>query len=142
MELISSGKLNIVNNLKKQFNYSTIQETFATQVPVDNPLEAKNLSELNQLSALFPSPDRIFGRPETQAQKYIALKRIAKKQFVRNLEALTEGVMDETVSRNLESKNVELERLLDLLAGVPDDLPGGLDENVLNDLKNALKSNK
>ena len=100
------------------------------------------ITELNQLSALFPSPDRIFGRPETQAQKYIALKRIAKKQFVRNLEALTEGVMDETVSRNLESKNVELERLLDLLAGVPDDLPGGLNENVLNDLKNALKSNK
>ena len=50
--------------------------------------------------------------------------------------------MDETVSRNLESKNVELERLLDLLAGVPDDLPGGLYENVLNELKNALKRNK
>lgn len=52
LALISSGKLNIVNNLKKQFNYSTIQETFATQVPVENPLVAKNLSELNQLSAL------------------------------------------------------------------------------------------
>lgn len=52
LALISSGKLNIVNNLKKQFNYSTVQETFSTQIPVDNPLEAKNLSELNQLSAL------------------------------------------------------------------------------------------
>ena len=88
---------------------------------------------------LGPSPDRIFGNPKTQAQKYIALKRIAKKQYVRNLEALTEGVMDETVARNLESKNVELERLLDLLAGVPDDMPKGLNENVLNDMKKALK---
>ena len=52
LTLISSGKLNIVNNLKKQFNYSTIQETFSTQVPVENPLVAKNMAELNQLSAL------------------------------------------------------------------------------------------
>ena len=100
------------------------------------------VTELNQLSALFPSPDRIFGRPETQAQKYIALKRIAKKQYKRNLTALTEGVLDDTIARNLESKNVEIERLLDLLAGVPEDLPGGLSENVLNDLKSAMKANK
>ena len=34
LALISSGKLNIVNNLKKQFNYSTIQETFATFITI------------------------------------------------------------------------------------------------------------
>ena len=52
LKLISSGKLNIVNNLKQQFSYSTIKESFASQMPVENPVEAKNLAELNQLSAL------------------------------------------------------------------------------------------
>lgn len=52
LKLISSGKLNIVNNLKQQFNYSTVNESFATQMPVDNPVESKNLAELTRLSAL------------------------------------------------------------------------------------------
>ena len=52
LKLISSGKLNIVNNLKQQFSYSSIKEGYASQIPIENPVESKNLAELNQLSAL------------------------------------------------------------------------------------------
>ena len=54
LKLISSGSLNIVNNLKRQFSYSKVIEgmTFQPDIPIDNPLAAKNMAELNELTAL------------------------------------------------------------------------------------------
>ena len=54
LKLISSGQLNIVNNLKRQFNYSTVIEAMSvnSQIPVENPVIAKNMAELNQLTAI------------------------------------------------------------------------------------------
>ena len=54
LKLVSSGKLNIVNNLKNQFNYSTFKEGMQMQVdlPVENPVEAANTAEINELKAI------------------------------------------------------------------------------------------
>ena len=47
LKLISVGNLNIVNNLKRQFSYSKVVEGMTVQpdIPVDNPLAAKNMAE-------------------------------------------------------------------------------------------------
>ena len=56
LKLISSGKLNIVNNLKTQFNYSNfkegIQMQMQTDMPVENAVTAVNMAELNELKAI------------------------------------------------------------------------------------------
>ena len=54
LKLISAGNLNIVNNLKRQFSYSKVVEgmTFQPDIPVDNAVKAKNMAELNELTAL------------------------------------------------------------------------------------------
>ena len=55
LKLISSGKLNIVNNLKRHFHYSVFKEGMqmrANDMPVSNPVQAANDAELNELSAL------------------------------------------------------------------------------------------
>lgn len=56
LKLISSGKLNIVNNLKTQFNYSNfkegIQMQMQTDMPVENAVTAINMAELNELKAI------------------------------------------------------------------------------------------
>lgn len=93
LELISSGKLNIVNNLKKQFNYSTIQETFATQVPVDNPLEAKNLSELNQLSALE-------AQFNTDMTKYTQLYKKYLEELVTRQNDIASDIKNKVINYN------------------------------------------
>ena len=45
LKLISSGKLNIVNNLKRQFNYSNFKEGMvgqqANDMPVSNAVSSK-----------------------------------------------------------------------------------------------------
>ena len=56
LKLISSGKLNIVNNLKTQFNYSNFKEgmqmQMQTDMPVENAVTAINMAELNELKAI------------------------------------------------------------------------------------------
>jgi len=68
LKLISSGKLNIVNNLKRQFTYSNFKEGMSiayTDMPVDNPVAAANMAELNELTAL----EAIFNKDMTEYTK-------------------------------------------------------------------------
>ena len=55
LRLISSGKLNIVNNLKKEFHYASLREGMVAapgDMPVENPAAAKNMAEVNELKAI------------------------------------------------------------------------------------------
>ena len=56
LRLISSGKLNIVNNLKKEFHYASLREGMVTappaDMPVENPVAVKNMAEINELKAI------------------------------------------------------------------------------------------
>ena len=55
LRLISSGKLNIVNNLKKEFHYASLREGMVAapgDMPVENPVAAKNMAEVNELKAI------------------------------------------------------------------------------------------
>jgi len=73
LKLISSGQLNIVNNLKRQFTYSTIKEGMGSvsDMPVDNAVTAKNLAELNELTALEQKFNDDMKKYEEKYKKYL-----------------------------------------------------------------------
>lgn len=75
LKLISSGHLNIVNNLKRQFSYSNVVEGMAGQpqpdMPVSNAVVAKNMAELNELTALEQKFNQDMTNYEKKYKKYL-----------------------------------------------------------------------
>ena len=78
LKLISSGKLNIVNNLKTQFNYSNfkegIQMQMQTDMPVENAVTAVNMAELNELKAIEMKFNKDMTKYTQLYKKYLFLR--------------------------------------------------------------------
>ena len=77
------------------------------------------VAEMQNVGELFPEPDAFFRNPESEAQKLIELKRLAKAQRLRNLAELSSGISTDLIP-DIEANNRELRRLLALLQNVPD----------------------
>ena len=64
-----------MNNLKRQFNYSNVIEGMAVQpqpdMPVSNAVTAKNMAELNELTALEQKFNQDMTDYEKKYKKYL-----------------------------------------------------------------------
>ena len=78
------------------------------------------VAEMERVGKLFPDPDKFFTNPESEALKFIELKSLALAQKRANLQALSEGIPDAATLQAVLSNNFEINRLLGLLATVPD----------------------
>ena len=74
LKLISLGHLNVVNNLKRQFSYSKVTEGMIAapgDIPVSNAVVAKNMAELNELTALEQKFNQDMTDYEKKYKKYL-----------------------------------------------------------------------
>ena len=74
LKLISSGKLNIVNNLKREFSYASLREGMVTapvDMPVENPVAVKNMAEINELKAIEFKFNNDMQKYENLYKKYL-----------------------------------------------------------------------
>jgi len=99
------------------------------------------VAEMENVAELFPDPDAILRDPESEANKLIELKRLAKGQLYRNLSEMAGGVSSDLIP-DIEANNRELRRLLSLLQTVPDQYSTSANqEGVVNALRGALRKN-
>jgi hypothetical protein len=84
------------------------------------------VAEMSTVGALFPSPEAFLVDPDSEAQKFIELKRIAMQQYQNNLRQLSSGTLDATLVKQVQANNFELQRLMNLLPGVPLGVDGEL----------------
>ena len=99
------------------------------------------VAEMENVGELFADPDAFFRNPESEANKLIELKRLAKGQLYRNLSELSGGVSSDLIP-DIEANNRELRRLLSLLDSVPDQYSTSANqENVVNALRGSLRKN-
>lgn len=83
------------------------------------------VAEMERVQGLFPDKEALFVNNKTQANKLIELKDAVLNQKKRNLSELTNNTMlDQKGMQAIVSNNSEIDRLLDLLAGVPDKYTG------------------
>ena len=74
LKLISSGKLNIVNNLKREFSYASLKEGMVAaplDMPVENPVAVKNMAEINELKAIEFKFNNDMQKYENLYKKYL-----------------------------------------------------------------------
>ena len=76
------------------------------------------VAEMQNVASLFPDPDALFRDPDTEALKFIDLKRAATQQYRRNLKELQKAGLDKKVAESIRANNFEIQRLLSLLPGV------------------------
>jgi len=76
------------------------------------------VAEMQNVATLFPDPDALFRDPDTEALKFIDLKRAATQQYRRNLKELQKAGLDKKVAESIRANNFEIQRLLSLLPGV------------------------
>ena len=76
------------------------------------------VAEMQNVASLFPDPDALFRDPDTEALKFIDLKRAATQQYRRNLKELQKTGLDKKVAESIRANNFEIQRLLSLLPGV------------------------
>jgi hypothetical protein len=76
------------------------------------------VAEMQNVASLFPDPDALFRDPDTEALKFIDLKRAATQQYRRNLQELEKPGLDKKVAESIRANNFEIQRLLSLLPGV------------------------
>ena len=99
------------------------------------------ITELLQISQLFPTVS-IFKNPETESQKYVKIKQLAKKQLKVNLEELASGkYTDDVIIRDTQYINKKIRSLLLLLEGVPDTLPS-LSDDTVDTMIQSIKKKK
>jgi hypothetical protein len=84
------------------------------------------VAEMSTVGALFPSPEAFLVDPDSEAQKFIELKRIAMQQYQNNLRQLSSGTLDAALVQQVQANNFELQRLMNLLPGVPLGVDGEL----------------
>ena len=87
------------------------------------------------MGVLFPDPDAFFRDPETEANKFIELKRLALTQKMANNEALNEGIQDDKTRQSVLSNNFEIDRLLGMLGTVPLSIGGNVDSDTMEALR-------
>ena len=84
----------------------------------------------------------IFKNPETESQKYVKIKQLAKKQLKVNLEELASGkYTDDVIIRDTQYINKKIRSLLLLLEGVPDTLPS-LSDDTVDTMIQSIKKKK
>ncbi len=99
------------------------------------------VAEMENVGELFADPDAFFRNPESEANKLIELKRLAKGQLYRNLSELSGGVSSDLIP-DIEANNRELRRLLSLLDSVPDQYSTSANqEGVIKALRKNLRTN-
>ena len=82
------------------------------------------VAEMATVGALFPSPESFLADPDSEAQKFIELKRLAMQQYQENLKQLSSGTLSKKIVEQVQANNFELQRLMNLLPGVPLGLEG------------------
>jgi hypothetical protein len=100
------------------------------------------VAEMERVGALFPDPDAFFRSPESEALKLIELKNLALAQRRRNLEALSQGIPDAATTQAVLANNFELDRLLSLLATVPEGQPNAVDETAIQSLRSTIRGSR
>ena len=93
------------------------------------------VAEMERVGVLFPDPDAFFRDPETEANKFIELKRLALTQKMANNEALNEGIQDDKTRQSVLSNNFEIDRLLGMLGTVPLSIGGNVDSDTMEALR-------
>ena len=100
------------------------------------------VAEMQNVGELFPEPDAFFRNPDSEAQKLIELKRLAKGQLIRNYAEIESGISTDLIP-DIEANNRELNRLLALLQAVPDTYGTAANrDNVIQSLQNTLRTNR
>ena len=100
------------------------------------------VAEMQNVGELFPEPDAFFRNPDSEAQKLIELKRLAKGQLIRNYAEIESGISTDLIP-DIEANNRELNRLLALLQAVPDTYGTAANrDNVIQSLQNTLRPNR
>jgi hypothetical protein len=101
------------------------------------------VAEMEKVAELFPDPDVVFTNPETEASKLIELKNLALAQKRQNLQQLAQGIQDKTVRAAVQANQYEIERLLNLLAGVPvGAVTGTTDQTKIETLRNIVQKSR
>ena len=81
------------------------------------------VAEMQKVEGLFPDTDSFFRNAKTQADKLIELKDAAITQKSHNLQQIAQNpVLQTSDLQALIANNAEIDRLLNLLQGVPDRL--------------------
>jgi hypothetical protein len=96
------------------------------------------VAEMEKVAVLFADPDKFFANPETEANKFVELKRLALSQRRANLQALNEGVQDDKTRQAVMSNNFEIDRLLGMLSTVPTSTGGNVDTDTMDALRNHI----
>ena len=73
------------------------------------------VADLETTMQLFPDPDRFFANPETEVENLRKVKSIAVKQLVFLNKALAEGNVPAEEITQVNSKILEIEKLIDIL---------------------------
>ena len=77
------------------------------------------VAEMQNVAALFPNTFNPFKNPVSEANKLIELKRVVLTQQRENFKKLAEGGLQESDRSRLLTNNLEIDRLLSLIKGVP-----------------------
>ena len=100
------------------------------------------VAEMEKVAVLFADPDSFFANPETEAQKFVELKRLAITQKRANLQALSDGIQDDAIRQNVLSNNFEIDRLLNMLATVPLQSGEKVDSATIEALRQHIRTQK
>ena len=102
------------------------------------------VAEMERVSGLFPDPDNgaFFANPETEANKLVELKNLALSQKRQNLQALSQGVDDQSIQSQIISNNFEIDRLLFLLDAVPTQVGPTVDQDTVESLRNVIRNSR
>lgn len=75
------------------------------------------VAEMATVAELFPKPEAFLVDPDTEARKFVQIKRLAMQQYRHNLKQL-EGNLAPADRNAITANNLEIQRLLSLLPGV------------------------
>ena len=95
-----------------------------------------------KVAVLFADPDKFFTDPETEANKFVELKRLALSQKRANLQALNDGIQDDKTRQAVLSNNFEIDRLLGMLATVPSSVTGKVDSDTATGFRQHIMNQR
>jgi hypothetical protein len=95
------------------------------------------VAEMATVAELFPKPEAFLADPDTEARKFVQIKRLAMQQYRHNLKQL-EGNLAPADRNAITANNLEIQRLLSLLPGV--NLSGDEDSGVSPEVMSGAQS--
>jgi hypothetical protein len=95
------------------------------------------VAEMATVAELFPKPEAFLVDPDTEARKFVQIKRLAMQQYRHNLQQL-EGNLAPADRNAITANNLEIQRLLSLLPGV--NLSGDEDSGVSPEVMSGAQS--